>query len=323
MTVHEAVNGPGATRATVFGLSVKADRVLEFLQGSRAASTGRPLELYVSDCEEAPLDWSSRGEVICSQRDSQGAESFCIQTHPQAGYRIWGRGRGAFFLSRDARHLRCAPDDPDDASWERFLVGQVLPFVALIAGLEIFHASCVCVNGKAVALTGPSGAGKTSVALELCARGASFLADDVVALEPRGETLLVNPGTALVAVDARDAEGLIDHGELQQAQVLLANPREQVLRVEGGCEPAPLGALFLLDRRRNGPRHPRFEPVGDPRMLLGATFNFALATPQRLLGLLHVCALASRQRVERIESGAEMDASQLAAAIERRLEGSP
>ena len=77
------------------------------------------------------------------------------------------------------------------------------------------------------------------------------------------------------------------------------------------------------DRRRDGPRGPRFEPVGDPRVLLGATFNFALATPERLLSLLHVCSLASRQRVERIESGADVDAWQLAAAIERRLEGSP
>jgi hypothetical protein len=323
MAAQEAVNAPGDTRATAFGLSVSADRSLAFLQGSKAASTGRPLELCVAEREELTLGWPSSSEVICSQRDSQGAESFSIQTHRDAGYRIWGRGRGAFFLSCDGRHLRCAPDDPDDATWERFLVGQVLPFAALVAGLEIFHAGCVCLGGKAIALAGPSGAGKTSVALELCARGASFLADDVIALEAREETLLVNPGTAVVGIDLRDAPALILRGELSQAQVLLGNPREQVLRVQGGCEPAPLGALFLLDRRRDGPCHPRFEHVADPRVLLGATFNFALATPERLLGLLHVCALASRQRVERIVSGAEVDASQLAAAIERRLEGSP
>ena len=319
----ESGDGPDATRATVFGLSVKADRVLDFLQGSRATSTGRPLELYVAEREEFTPMWPPGAEVICSQRDSQGTESFFIEAHHEAGYRIWGRGRGAYFLSREGRYLCCAPDDTDGVSWERFLVGQVLPFAALVAGLEIFHASSVCLDGTAIALGGPSRAGKTSVALELRARGATFLADDVVALEARGETLLVNPGTALIGVDARDAAGLIDRGELQQAQLLLANPREQVLRVKGGCQPAPLGALFLLDRRRNGPLHPRFEPVKDPRALLGATFNFALATPERLLGLLHVCALAARQRVERIESGPEVDASQLAAAIEQRLQGSP
>lgn len=44
------------------------------------------------------------------------------------------------------------------------------------------HATAVAVNGKAVLLTGESGTGKSSLALEMLARGATLVADDRVVL---------------------------------------------------------------------------------------------------------------------------------------------
>ena len=57
-------------------------------------------------------------------------------------------------------------------------------------------------------------------------------------------------------------------------------------------------------------------------MLLAATFNFVLATPDRLQGLLEVCALAAELTVERIVIGPGCGAPAVAQAIQRRL-GSP
>lgn len=169
-----------------------------------------------------------------------------------------------------------------------------------------------------MAFLGPSRSGKTSLALELCGRGASFLSDDVLALEPCGQQLLAHPGTPFTAVDRARPAG--DSGDRVHApEVLAVNDRERLVRMSGAGGPAPLAALFFVDRRPDGPTQPRLEPSTDAQMLLAATFNFVLATPQRLRGLLDVCALAAQLHVERIITGPHTDTAELGATVERRL----
>jgi hypothetical protein len=91
------------------------------------------------------------------------------------------------------------------------------------------------------------------------------------------------------------------------------------VRVEAIRECAPLHTLLFLDRRLDGPAVPRFEPVTDPQVLLAATFNFVLATPERLSRLLDICARIARGRVERVVVDHSLDAPALAQAIARRL----
>jgi len=51
--------------------------------------------------------------------------------------------------------------------------------------MELMHATAVDVGGKGVLLCGPSGVGKSDLALRLIDRGATFIADDQVLLEVR------------------------------------------------------------------------------------------------------------------------------------------
>ena len=158
--------------------------------------------------------------------------------------------------------------------------------------------------------------------MELCRLGADFLADDVLALEIRDGELLAHPGTQIAALDARGAtagesRGTAGHENPSGHEV------ERLLRMRGAAEPAPLAALFFLDRRSDGPSSPYFEPLADAQPLLGATFNFVLTAPKRLRGLLEVCALAAQRRVERIVAGPDVDATLLAGAVERRMDTSP
>lgn len=46
------------------------------------------------------------------------------------------------------------------------------------ASRQLVHASCVAVSGKAVLITGASGSGKSSLALQLMAYGATLISDD-------------------------------------------------------------------------------------------------------------------------------------------------
>jgi hypothetical protein len=304
-------------RATAFGLDVEAATPLSFLRHATAKPTGRPLLISVHPGETARELWPADGEMICDERLPGGDVNFRIETHPNSGYLISGPEYGAHLLSANGRRLRCFPEGQPDGGWQRMLVAQVLPFAALLHGLEVFHASAVVHDGEALALLGPSRSGKTSLALELCARGASFMADDVLALETREGTLLAHPGSPVAGV-ALEHE-LAQRDDDAEEHVIAVNARERIVQVAGAVEPAPLGTLLFLDRKADGPESPRFNPATDAQMLLAATFNFVLTTPERLQSLLEVCALAARRRVELVACGPSTSVPELADAIEQRL----
>ena len=304
---------------TVFGLDVRTDVPLSFLEHAPALATGRELTIAGwSGAEDSA--WSASAEVVCDQREPDGTVSFRIEAHPADGYLIWGPAYGRHLLSRDGSHARFPSHGATADARQRLLVAQVLPFAALLRGLEVFHASAVVRDGSAIAFVGPSRAGKTSVALELCRRGASFLADDVLTVEHTETCLLGHPGTPIAGLDHTEALRLDRAGLTGSRETVAVNARERLVRMSGAAAPAPLRALFFLERHPAGPARPRFEPAADAQLLLASTFNSVLTTPQRLRGLLDVCARAARLRVERVSSGPDVDAGALAAAIERRLD---
>jgi serine kinase of HPr protein (carbohydrate metabolism regulator) len=55
------------------------------------------------------------------------------------------------------------------------------------------HASCVAIDGRAVLLAGPSGSGKSDLALRLIDRGAVLVSDDYTELMPDRGRLLASP----------------------------------------------------------------------------------------------------------------------------------
>lgn len=303
------------TRATVFGLDLRADRELTFVQASRARPTGRPLEVSLDPANEPR--WPSAAELISDQRLPDGSVNFKIERHPEAGYRIWGPPYGEHVLSADGCSLWGTPGDASQAAWQRLLIAQALPFAAVLQGLEVLHASAVAIDGGAVAFAGSSGSGKTSLALELCRHGGEFLSDDVLALEP-GDDLVAHPGTPVAGVDRVEAARLRAAG-VSGGEALAADERETVERVAARAEPAPLRAIFLLERRTEGPAVPRFEPAVEAQELLASTFNLVLVDPGRLARLLHVCALAAQGAVERVVVGPGVDAAQLGGAVEERI----
>jgi hypothetical protein len=60
------------------------------------------------------------------------------------------------------------------------LLGRVIAFAAHADGHLALHASAVCIDGRAVALLGPKGAGKSTLALSLVRRGARLITDDTL-----------------------------------------------------------------------------------------------------------------------------------------------
>jgi hypothetical protein len=309
-------------RATVFGLDVHAVGELRLLSESSAAATGRALTLTVAG-DDAACGWPRDAELVCDQREADDSVSFRIEFDRGAGYLIEGPAYGRHILAADGRHVVSMPGGRQAEVWQRLLIAQVLPFAALIRGLEVLHASAVVSERGALVFSGPSRAGKTTLALELCRRGASFLTDDVLALQSAEGRLLGHPGAPLAGMAHAEVRRLESIGAPVGAPVIAVNAREHLLRVRAAPAPAEVAALFFLERCGGEPGAIRFEPVSDPRVLLASTFNTVLRTPVRLRSLLELCAVAATLRVERIWIGRETHVEQVADAIERRIGAAP
>lgn len=284
---------------TMFGLDVGAEPGVPPLPPGAPRPTGRGLRLSLLPPDGPPrLGFPEAAMTISEEREPGGRLVFRIERDGSAGYLFWGHRYGASLLAPDGAVATGRVGEGGATAWLRLLIAQVLPFAAILRGLEVLHASATIAGPGAIVLAGRSGAGKTATTAALCRRGSTFLADDVVALEARPDELLAHPGAPF-----RTAE----------------DSREELVEVGGIGEAAPLEATFFLDRRSDGPPEPRFEPILDPRILLASTFNTVLLTPHRLRGLLDVCAEVGRRRVERVHAGPACEPDLIAAAILDRV----
>ena len=77
------------------------------------------------------------------------------------------------------------------------------------------HATCIVIRDRGVLITGPSGAGKTSLALrliDLAGRQGLFCAlvgDDRVLLSPEGPRLVARPHPAIAGLIERRGSGIV------------------------------------------------------------------------------------------------------------------
>jgi HPr kinase/phosphorylase len=62
------------------------------------------------------------------------------------------------------------------------------------------HATCVELSDRGIVLLGPSGSGKSDLALRLIDRGARLVADDQLTVERQGDRLLGRPAEALAGL---------------------------------------------------------------------------------------------------------------------------
>lgn len=83
------------------------------------------------------------------------------------------------------------------------------------------HASAVAVEGRACLITGNSGEGKSTLALEMIALGATLIADDRVGIRRAGDQLLLSaPETIFGLIEARGA-GILRLPALAEAPLSL------------------------------------------------------------------------------------------------------
>lgn len=84
------------------------------------------------------------------------------------------------------------------------------------------HATCVAVEGRGVLITGPSGSGKSSLALALMAHGARLVADDQVTLSLRDGALWATCPPAIRGMIEARGLGLLAAETVDRAEVTVA-----------------------------------------------------------------------------------------------------
>jgi hypothetical protein len=245
------------------------------------APSGRAAETTIRLAEPPAFEdlWPDTGAQQCGLMTEVEATLLEIFEHPQAGY-LLSSHLGRYIVSPEGSSVVCCASP---ALWDlqRMLIGQVLPLVAALRGLDVLHAGAVAIDGGAVGFTGPPGAGKSTLAVNLALRGATLLADDVIALRRVGEWLQVEPATPLVNLRHDQGERLgAKLGELGKP---IGSTEKLHIAVDAVAEPQPLRAFYVLELGASDSTEivPVVPP--DPRIPLGSTYLPYLTAP-RLVG---------------------------------------
>ncbi len=300
-----------------FGLEVASTYDIPALSGGAGSEGARRTVCREREVDELERGWPREDVEHCVDlRFPDGRLFMSVERHPELGYRIWAPRHGRHIVSADGREIGSALPRRTPLAWQRLFFAQTLPLAAGLQGLEVLHASAVGIEGKAVAFTAPSGTGKSSLAAHLVAAGATFLTDDVLALErgPRG--VLAHPGPARAGVAAHELRSMTPDGRNRLGRRVGAADKSYF------APPPALSALplALLYRVTRSPRLARLElreqVPPEPRTVLASSFLSYLDTKERLLNQLAICdRVASSVRLYDLELPASVSAQAAAAFV--------
>ena len=184
------------------------------------------------------------------------------------GVQVWTLADGSHFRMRYADGTEFVVDAHGTQVWgtspppatiadtATYLLGPVLGFLLRLRGTTCLHASAVALADRAVALVGPAGAGKSTVAAAFCRAGHRVMADDVVPLVVEEGGILAQPAYSQLRLWP-DMVSLL-FGTPDALPRLTPSWDKRALDLAAtDCferQPRPLAAVYLLDDVRPGGR---------------------------------------------------------------------
>jgi hypothetical protein len=278
--------------------ALESFEVNRYRVGAASIASREPLPSLVEDptgptatlvVEALDLPDAGAGEplFVVPQRHRPNHAFLRVSRAPGA-YRLALAGVGLFVVSAD-RIAYLLEEGVSRRALEQALVDQIIPRALHLLGKPSLHASAASLEGLgAVALTGESGVGKSTLGAALAARG-RIVSDDSLSLEPSGDHLLALPGYPSLRLwpDAASALAPDAMGQLERATPRVPKVRYPAPLVDG---PVPLRLVVVLERSDDA--HPQLERLGgraafaalDPQVhRLAIDDRSALAAEFRLL----------------------------------------
>lgn len=202
-------------------------------------------------CSDAPVELAFRLGKVPAQLETPDYVASFFQTKGRDRY-LAGWPDDARVLVENGTEVTVELAPGTNLTEARaILMGPVQAVLWHQRGLLPLHASVVRVNGGALALAGPSGVGKSTLAATLALRGHDVTADDICIIDA-ANGIQVLPSTSRLRL-WRDA---LEHFGIAVDGLPRALARSEKYVVEGGewgeTEPHRLVAVVLLSRQASG-----------------------------------------------------------------------
>jgi len=157
-----------------------------------------------------------------------------------------------------------------------YLLGPVFGFILRLRGTTCLHASVVAINGRAVAIIGVAGAGKSTTAAAFAKMGYPVLTEDVAAIDDEGTRFLIRPGYPLIRLWPSSVEMLF--GAQDSLPLMTPNWDKRYLDLTNDDyrfqkEPLPLGAIYFLQARSDDDSAPMIEEAAPQESLVDLVAN--------------------------------------------------
>jgi hypothetical protein len=170
-----------------------------------------------------------------------------------------------FAVDREGREVWADwPENYTLADACTYLMGPIIAFVLRLRGITCLHASAVVVDGRAIALFGLAGAGKSTTAAAFALSGIAVLSDDVAVLAERGNHFFIQPGYPRVNLWPDSVRTLFGSEDALPRITPNWDKRYLALDQDGRpfeSLPSPLGAIYILGEREEDLTGPLVEAV--------------------------------------------------------------
>lgn len=291
---------PPALRYLIYGLRVETSLAVPMLEPFGGPGAADVDVRFGRDPEGAPPD---PGPVwYRAEREPDGDRPALVIRRARGWLHLEYADGVAFTVRSDGARVGCAWPaglSLDDAA--TYLTGPVMGLILRLRGATCLHASAVEVGGAAVLFCGPGGAGKSTTAAALVARGHALLSDDVSPLIESADGVLVQPGYPLVRLWPEAGRALYGETPLPRLTTGWDKRYRRVETFRG--TPLPLRAVYVLAGREED-RAPRVEPLPAAEAVLNLLANVYMGwlpdAAARGRDLVRLGAVAARVRVARL-----------------------
>lgn len=286
-------------RYSAFGLGVSASEPIPRLSG---ASSDRPVDVRVELRHRPGWFATSRLTRIrynSPYQDASGKPMLTLGELDNGWLQLGFIDGSDFVIDPAGREVWVVwPEHLTIDDMSSYLLGPVMGFVLRLQGRVCLHASAIAIHGRALALIGAPGAGKSTTAAAFAVNGWPVLSDDVVPLTEDDGGFDASPGYPRLRLWPQAVAAL---GGLSAAAPGLpvgrGERRYHLDLIESGYEfqtaPLPLWAVYVLEDRTDDPEALAFSPLtGNVALIALVTHSFASSLLDRAMRAHDLATLA-------------------------------
>ncbi len=244
-----------STTYKAYGMTLRTNRPLPDLMPLGDPPSVPDIDICIGTIPSSlvpPDSWKQHRNFVSRRPLDQGDSPWLqiLETSDGAFIQLRYREGLRFTLTAEANRIWVTGTSSGDiAQVAAFLLGIVLGFCLRLRGHTCLHASAIAVNGSALLVTGPIGAGKSTVAGVLAKRNYPIIADDISLLIPGEAGFRVRPAYPRVRLRPDVVETL--YGAVSALPLQCSTEDRHILDLNkpGRCfapKEVPIKAIYVI-----------------------------------------------------------------------------